>query len=103
MARADGFTAGFQDLVTRYAWGEVWTNPVLDDRTRRLLVIAQTIATGRWEEFRLHVNAGLSAELDVAELEALLMQSAVYCGVPAANTAFRHADELLRDRGGGHH
>lgn len=97
MARREPFTAGFQDLITRYAWGELWTGPVLDDRTRRLLVLAQTIAAGRWEEFRLHVARGLDAELDPAELEELLLHSAVYCGVPAANTAFHHAAELLRE------
>jgi 3-oxoadipate enol-lactonase/4-carboxymuconolactone decarboxylase len=96
IAGAEPFGAGFQDLVTRYAWGEIWTSPALDDRTRRLLVIAQTVALGRWEEFRLHVAQGLQAELDVAELEALLMQCAVYCGVPTANTAFHQAAELLR-------
>jgi 3-oxoadipate enol-lactonase/4-carboxymuconolactone decarboxylase len=92
----DDFTAGFDDLITRYAWGEVWTGPALDDRTRRLLVIAQLLAQARWDEFRLHVANGLAAELDAGELEALLMQSAIYCGMPAANTAFRHAAELLR-------
>lgn len=98
---ADAFAAGFQDLITRYAWGEIWTGPIFDDRTRRLLVIAQTLAAGRWEEFRLHVAKGLDAGLEVAELEELLLQSAIYCGVPAASTAFRQADELLRARGDG--
>lgn len=97
IAHAGPFSAGFQDMITRYAWGEIWTGPVFDDRTRRLMVIAQTLATGRWEEFRLHVAKGLDAELDPAELEELLLQSAVYCGVPAANTAFHHAAELLRE------
>lgn len=101
LARADAFTATFQDLVTRYAWGEIWTGPIFDDRTRRLLVIAQTVAMGRWEEFRLHVSKGLDAGLEAAELEELLLQSAIYCGVPTANTAFQQADELLRERGSG--
>ena len=100
-ARANAFTAGFQDLVTRYAWGEIWTGPVFDDRLRRLLVIAQTVAMGRWEEFRLHVAKGLDAGLEAAEIEELLLQSAIYCGVPAADTAFREADALLRERGTG--
>lgn len=100
LARAEPFTAGFQDLITRYAWGEIWTRPVLDDRTRRLLVLAQTLALGRWEEFRLHVAKGLAAELDEAELEELLLMSAIYCGVPCANTAFHHAQELLRAQAG---
>jgi alkylhydroperoxidase/carboxymuconolactone decarboxylase family protein YurZ len=101
LARADAFTAGFQDLITRYAWGEIWTRPIFDDRTRRLLVIAQTLAMGRWEEFRLHVSKGLDAGLEAAEIEELLLQSAIYCGVPAANTAFHQADELLRERNTG--
>jgi 3-oxoadipate enol-lactonase/4-carboxymuconolactone decarboxylase len=101
LARADAFTAGFQDLITRYAWGEIWTRPTFDDRTRRLLVIAQTLAMGRWEEFRLHVSKGLDAGLEAAEIEELLLQSAIYCGVPAANTAFHQADELLRERNTG--
>lgn len=94
-ARSTPFTHPFQDLITRYAWGEIWTRPGLDARTRRLLVLAQMVALGRWEEFRLHVRAGLEAELTEADLQELLLQSAVYCGVPAANTAFHHAKELL--------
>lgn len=97
IAHAEPFTTGFQDMITRYAWGEIWTGTVFDDRVRRLLVLAQMVAMGRWEEFRLHVSKGLEAELDATELEELLLQSAVYCGVPAANTAFQHASELLRE------
>ena len=94
-ARSTPFTGPFQDLITRYAWGEIWTRPGLDARTRRLLVLAQMVALGRWEEFRLHVRAGLEAELIEADLQEVLLQSAIYCGVPAANTAFHHARELL--------
>ncbi len=90
------FTARFQDLLTRYTWGELWTSPIFDDRTRRLLVLALCIGQSRWEEFRLQVEKGLAAELQAAELEELLLQAAIYCGVPAANTAFHHAQELLR-------
>ena len=97
-ARSTPFTDPFQDLITRYAWGEIWTRPGLDARTRRLLVLAQMVALGRWEEFRLHVRAGLDAELSEADLQELLLQSAIYCGVPAANTAFHHAKELLEAR-----
>ena len=96
MAQSDPFTAGFQDLITRYAWGEIWTRPIFDDKTRRLLVLAMMVGLGRWEEFRLHVEKGLAAELDSAELEELLLAAAIYCGVPAANTAFHHAVELIR-------
>jgi 3-oxoadipate enol-lactonase/4-carboxymuconolactone decarboxylase len=92
----DPFVANFQDLISRYAWGEIWTRPVLDDRTRRMLVLAMTVALGRWEEFRLHVAKGLEHELEETELEEVLLAAAIYCGVPAANTAFHHARELLR-------
>ena len=89
------FTARFQDLVTRYAWGEIWTSPIFDDRTRRLLVLALCVGTARWEEFRLQVEKGLASDLQAAELEELLLLTAVYCGVPAANTAFHHAHQLV--------
>ncbi|HVL59635.1 MAG TPA: 3-oxoadipate enol-lactonase [Burkholderiaceae bacterium] len=95
MASSDPFTHDFQQLITRYAWDEIWTRPVLDDRTRRLIVLAITVATGRWEEFRLHGRAGLQAELSPTELKELLIQCAIYAGVPAANTGFHHAVELL--------
>jgi len=94
-ASATDFTRDFQDLVTRYAWGAIWTRPGLDHATRRLLVLAMTAALGRWEEFRLHVRTGLGAELDAADLKEVLLQAAVYAGVPAANTAFQIAAEEL--------
>lgn len=96
VAGSDAFTARFQDLVTRYVWGEVWTGTVFDDRTRRLLLLALCIGMGRWEEFRLQVDKGLAAGLEPRELEELLLQAAVYCGVPSANAAFQHAQALLR-------
>jgi len=99
LQQATPFDAEFQDLITRYAWGEMWTRNVLDDRTRRLLVLAMTIALGRWDEFELHVKAGLAADLSEAELKEVLLLAAIYCGVPAANTGFRRAAEVLR--GGG--
>ena len=87
-------TADFQDLITRYAWGEIWTRPGLDVRSRRILVLGTLIALGRFEEFRMHARAamgegGFSAE----DLKEIVLQQAVYCGVPAANTAF----EVLRE------
>jgi 3-oxoadipate enol-lactonase/4-carboxymuconolactone decarboxylase len=81
------FNAEYQDLITRYAWGEMWTRDVFDDRVRRLLVLAMMIALGRWEEFQMHVKAGLAAELSADELKEVLLLSAIYCGVPSANTA----------------
>lgn len=92
--RTTELTAEFQDLITRYGWGEIWTRPGLDIRTRRLLVIATTIALGRWEELRLHVGAALAeGSVSADEIKEVMLQQAVYCGVPAANTAF----EILRE------
>lgn len=92
------FTAAFEELITRFAWGTIWMRPGLDPRTRRLLVLATTAATGRWEEFRLHVRTGFGHGLEACDLEEVLLQVAVYAGVPAANTAFHIATEELGDR-----
>jgi 3-oxoadipate enol-lactonase/4-carboxymuconolactone decarboxylase len=96
VAAQTDFTREFQDLITRFAWGAIWTRPGLDHATRRLLVLATTAAMGRWEEFRLHVRTGLAAELDASDLKEVLLQVAVYAGVPAANTAFHIAAEELK-------
>jgi 3-oxoadipate enol-lactonase/4-carboxymuconolactone decarboxylase len=99
LARRTPFNEEFQAMITRIAWHEVWNRPGLDHRTRRLLVLAITASLGRWEEFRLHVKAGLAqGGFTVEELKETLMQTAVYAGVPAANTAFAEASEILRDR-----
>lgn len=90
-------TPEFQDFITRFAWGTIWTRPGLDVRTRRLLVLAMTAAMGRWEEFRLHVRTGLAHELEWCDLEEVLLQAAVYAGVPAGNTGL-HAAAEERDR-----
>lgn len=87
----------FQALLTEYAWGTIWTRPGLDPRTRRLLVLTATAALGRWEEFRLHLRAGLAHDLEWCDVTEVLMQAAVYAGVPAANTGFQIvAEEMLR-------
>ena len=91
------FNAEFQAFITRYAWGEVWTRHVLDDRTRRLVVLGMMLALGRFEEFQMHVRSGLAAELSVDELKEVLMLSAIYAGVPVANTGFHKAAEVLRE------
>jgi len=96
IANTSDFTRDFQELITRYAWGEIWQRPGLDDRTRRLLVLAVTAALGRWEEFRLHVRTGLQHELELCDLEEVLLQLAIYAGVPAANTGFQIAGEEMR-------
>ena len=95
VAAATEFTREFQDLITKLAWGTIWSRPGLDHRTRRLLVLAITAALGRWEEFRLHVRTGLTAELEAADLKEVLLQVAVYAGVPVANTAFQIASEEM--------
>jgi 3-oxoadipate enol-lactonase/4-carboxymuconolactone decarboxylase len=92
---ATEFNQDFQELITRYAWGEIWTRPGLDHRTRRLLVLAITAGMGRWEEFRLHLRAGLAHGLEVTDIKETLLQVAVYAGVPAANTAFQIAREEI--------
>jgi 3-oxoadipate enol-lactonase/4-carboxymuconolactone decarboxylase len=95
LANATDFTRDFQELITRYAWGSVWTRPGLDHRTRRLLVLAVTAALGRWEEFRLHLRAALAHGLEACDVKETLLQVAVYAGVPVANTAFQIAKEEM--------
>jgi 3-oxoadipate enol-lactonase / 4-carboxymuconolactone decarboxylase len=89
IAETTEFTREFQELITRYAWGTIWSRPELDRRTRRLLVLAITASLGRWEEFALHVRAGLASELELCDLKEVLLQTAVYAGVPAANSGFK--------------
>jgi 4-carboxymuconolactone decarboxylase len=89
------FTADFQDLITRYAWGEIWSRPGLDRRTRSCITLTALIALGRDEELAMHVRAALRNGLTREELEEVLLQSAIYCGVPAANTAFAIAQRVL--------
>ncbi len=96
LARQTPFTADFQAMITRIAWGEIWGRPGLDDRTRRLLVLAITCALGRWEEFALHVRAGLrEGGFTVDDLKEVLMQTAIYAGVPAANSGFAEAEKII--------
>ena len=98
LANRNPFNEEFQELITRYAWGEIWTRPGLDTRTRRLLVLAITAAMGRWEEFRLHLRAALDGGVAPDDIKELLLQSAIYAGVPAANTGFRIAREMMAER-----
>jgi 3-oxoadipate enol-lactonase/4-carboxymuconolactone decarboxylase len=95
MAAATDFNRDFQDLITRYAWGTIWTRPGLSHRTRRLLVLAIASSLGRWEEFKLHVRTGLANELEPCDLKEVLLQTAVYAGVPAGNTGFQLAKEEM--------
>ncbi len=94
-AAANEFTRDFQNLITRYAWGTIWTRPGLNRRSRRLLALAIAAALGRWEEFGLHVRTGLAHELELCDLKETLLQTAIYAGVPAANTGFHIANEEM--------
>jgi 4-carboxymuconolactone decarboxylase len=90
------FNAEFQDLITRYAWDEIWNRKRLSHKERRMLVMAMTIALGRWEEFALHVRAALqSDDLAAEDIKEVLLQAAIYCGVPAANHGFKEAREVM--------
>ena len=98
-AATNDFNRDFQTLITRYAWGSIWTRPGLDRRTRRLLTLAMMLALGRWEEFAMHVRSGLMHELEPCDLKEVLLQAAIYAGVPVANTGFHIAnDELEKTR-----
>ncbi len=94
-SRVSPLTEDFQDLITRYAWGEIWTRPGLDRRTRSAITLTALIARGHWSELELHLRAARRNGLTDAEISEVLLQSAVYCGVPAANHAFSIAQTVL--------
>ena len=97
------FNEDFQHLVTVYAWNEIWNRPHFPHATRRLLVLAMTASLARWDEFRLHVRAALtSGDLSEDDIKEVLLQAAVYCGIPVANTAFRQAREVIAEIGQRH-
>jgi len=98
-AAATDFTREFQDLITRYAWGEIWTRPGLDRRTRSCMVLTAMIALGAWDEFRMHVKAAFTNGLTAAEIKEVILQAAIYCGVPAANHAFKEAAGVIAELG----
>jgi 4-carboxymuconolactone decarboxylase len=98
LAARDELTAEFQDLLTRYAWGEIWTRPGLDERTRRMLVLAMLVALGRDAELRMHLAAAFDHGMSREDVKEVLLQTAVYCGLPAANNGFRIAQEVLASR-----
>jgi len=95
--RTTEFTADFQDLITRYAWGEIWTRPGLDRRTRSCITLTALVALGRLEELEMHVRAALRNGLTTDEIKEVLLHSAIYCGVPAANAAFAVAQRVLAE------
>jgi 4-carboxymuconolactone decarboxylase len=90
-------TDEFQDLITRYVWGEIWTRPGLDRRTRSCITVAMLVALNRNDELALHIRAALTNGVTVEELKEILLQTAIYCGVPAANTAFGVAAKILAE------
>jgi 4-carboxymuconolactone decarboxylase len=93
--RTSEFTAEFQDLITRYAWGEIWARPGLDRKTRSCMTLVALVAAGRTEELELHVRAALRNGVTPDEIKEVLLHCAVYCGVPAANTAFSIAQRVI--------
>ncbi len=97
--RTDDFTADFQDLITRYAWGEIWSRPGLDRRTRSAITLTALVALNKPEELAMHVRAALRNGLTPDEIKEVLLQSAIYCGVPAANSAFAIAQQVLQEDG----
>ena len=99
VAGTTDFTRDFQELITAYAWGEIWTRPGLDRRSRSMITLTALIARGHHEELAMHVRAALRNGLTVDELKEVLLQSAIYCGVPDANTAFRIASGVLQEEG----
>jgi 4-carboxymuconolactone decarboxylase len=97
LARTTGFSADFQDLITRYAWGEIWARPGLDRRTRSCMTLIALVALNRMDELALHVRAALRNGLTRDEIKEVLLHSAIYCGVPAANAAFHVAQRVLEE------
>jgi 4-carboxymuconolactone decarboxylase len=96
----NAFNGEWLDFITRCAWGEVWTRPHFDDRTRRVLVIGTMMAIGRWEEFRMHVRSALTqGGFTADDIKEIILQQANYCGVPVGNHAFKVAEEVLREIG----
>jgi len=95
VTRRNDFNGEFQDLITRYAWGEIWTRPGLPRHTRSLLTIAMMVALNRADEFKLHVRGAFSNGVTRDEIKEVLLQAAIYCGVPAANTAFHLAEDVF--------
>jgi 4-carboxymuconolactone decarboxylase len=97
-AKKTPFNAEFQDFITRAAWGEVWTRPHFNERTRRILVIGTMLALDKWEEFRMHVRAALTeGGFSPDDIKEIILQQAIYCGVPAANHAFKEAAEVIAE------
>jgi 4-carboxymuconolactone decarboxylase len=99
-ANVNSFNADFIDLITRHAWADIWTRPHFDERTRRVLVIGTLLSLCQWDEFRLHVRAALTeGGFTPDDIKEIILQQAIYCGVPAANHAVREASAVLQELG----
>ena len=94
-SKKDEFTEEFQNLITRYAWGEIWTRPGLERKTRSCITLAMMIALHREDEFKLHIKAAVNNGLTKNEIKEVILQSAIYAGVPAANSAFHWAQDVF--------
>jgi 4-carboxymuconolactone decarboxylase len=100
VANQNAFNAEFLDLITRHAWADIWGRPHFDHRTRRILVIGTLVALGQWDEFRLHVRAALAeGGFSPEDIKEILLQQAIYCGVPAANHAVKEASAIVQELG----
>jgi 4-carboxymuconolactone decarboxylase len=91
------FNEEFQDLITRYAWGEIWSRPDLPQKTRSLVTVALMVALNRGDELAMHLRAAFRNGITRAEIKEVLLQTAIYCGVPAANSAFHIAEQVLAE------
>src|SRR5271169_2380548 len=94
----DAFNEEFQDLITRYAWGEIWSRPGLPRQTRSMITLAMMVALNRGDELRMHLRAALNVGVTREQIQEVLLQSAVYCGLPAANSAFHIAKEVFSEQ-----
>ena len=99
IANLNAFNQDFQEFITQYAWGSIWTRPGLPRHTRSLLTLVMMIALNRGDEFKMHVKAAANNGVTVDEIKEAILQAAIYCGLPAANTAFHLAQEALRETG----
>jgi 4-carboxymuconolactone decarboxylase len=97
LANENSFSFPFQDLITRYAWGEIWTRPALPRKTRSLITIAMMVALNRPDELRMHLQAAFGNGVTAKDIQEILLQTAIYCGVPAANSAFHIAEQVLAE------
>jgi 4-carboxymuconolactone decarboxylase len=97
----NSFNTEFQETITRHVWGEIWTRPAIDHKTRRYMVMSMMIALHQWEEFKLHVRAALAHGFTQDDIKEIILQQAIYCGVPAANHAFKEAATVIEEVGAG--